>query len=167
MRVSPQAIGIDISAERLHVATSPHPREPIHEIDLTDPNWHCQLAAIIPPGATVGYEPTGFHYSGPIVATLQHIGCHVIQVEHRATGLAREWRISGVKEDMTDAQALCYIAQQYALGTPPRGIHPITPGRSEAVTALRGLIWTHIRARRKPPAPPTAYASLPILYGLH
>jgi hypothetical protein len=73
----------------------------------------------------------------------------VLQVEHRTTNRARDYRISGVKKDMTDAQALCYVAQQYMLGVPPRGVHMVDRQSSTHVRALRILIWAYMRADKE------------------
>src|SRR5260221_12316665 len=108
--MSPPAFGVDISAEKLHIVSWPPARNGYHVIDLTDPTWHLTVAQVIQPSSIVAYEPTGWHYSAPLVALLHHLGCTVVTVEHRITGQIRTLRNSGMKKDMTDAQALAYIA---------------------------------------------------------
>jgi hypothetical protein len=53
----------------------------------------------------VACEPTGWHYSAPVIAVLHHTGCKVLQVEHRVTRHVRELRVSAIKNDGTDALA--------------------------------------------------------------
>lgn len=139
------ALGIDIGAAQLHVAWSPDPRQAVEVLELESQDWQDRLIALVPPGATVAYEPTGWHYSAPVVAVLHHIGCTVLQVEHRITGMVRTLRVSGVKKDMTDAQALAYIAATHA-SAPMRGVHTSLPNIDNRVTSLRMLIWAHVRA---------------------
>jgi hypothetical protein len=150
MQVLPsQPIGIDIGAEKLHVALSWHPHPPVQQISLDDSDWHEQLIALVPPGSTVAHEPTGGHYAAPVDTVLHHIGCTVLQVEHRITGIAREWKVSGVKKDMTDAQALNLIAEMWLAGNPPRQVHQIDPETETEVMALRMLIWGYQRAKKE------------------
>jgi transposase len=146
---APPTIGIDIGATNLHVALSPHPKIPVEVIDLTDPRWFERLINLIPPNAAVAFEPTGGHYSAPLLAVLDQIGCTALQVEHRTTNRARDYRISGVKKDMTDAQALCYIALQWQIGTPPRGVRKADPTALAKVRGLRVLVWAYFRANKE------------------
>ena len=98
------AIGIDIGVTSLHVATSPDPRTKPHVIAMKDDAWPTNLLALIPSGETVAYEPTGWHYSAPIVALLLHHGCEVLTVEHCITGKIRDLRISSVKTDLSSGR---------------------------------------------------------------
>jgi hypothetical protein len=49
----PLDVGIDIGADRIHVATSYNPRAPINVIQFDMPNWSEQLIALIPARLTV------------------------------------------------------------------------------------------------------------------
>jgi transposase len=138
--------GIDIGASELHVATSTDKAQPVISLDLTDLTWAEQLSAILAPGALVAVEPTGWHYSAPIIALLQHIGAQVLIVEHRVTGKVRDLRVAGVKNDTTDARALFYAALQAAQEQPLHGTHPAQPDLESASAGLRLLILSHKRA---------------------
>lgn len=148
MQPFPAHVGIDIGADAIHVATSYEPRDKVQVIALTDTDWFEQLSAIVHVGCIVALEPTGWHYSAPIVAALQQIGALVLRVEHRITGKVRELRISGAKRDLTDAQALCYIATHQARDQ-FRGVRPAEPETENRVTALRLLVWSYVRATKE------------------
>jgi hypothetical protein len=138
------AVGVDIGAETIWVADSPTAAViPIH---LSSPDWWEQLIAQVSPGALVACEPTGWHYSAPVIAVLHHTGCKVLQVEHRVTRHVRELRVSAIKNDRTDARALAYIAQQHRDGLPILGVQLVSPHVISRVTELRMYIWSYIRA---------------------
>lgn len=144
------ALGVDIGAKAIHVATSGDPRSRVTVIELSDHDWHNQLAAFVSPGETVAaYEPTGWHYSAPIVATLQHAGATLLQVEHRITGIVRDLKVSGVKKDKTDAHALATIAARHHLEA-YRGVHQVqTTDLLLATNTLRALVWSYIRTDKE------------------
>jgi hypothetical protein len=147
--MSQPSFGIDIGAETIHVATGYKTRDKIHSISLADPAWWDKLGQIIPPNAIVAYEPTGWHYSAPVIAALSAIGATLIQVEHRVTGQVRALRVSGVKRDATDAQTLAFIAEQHADGKTYRGTRLARPQIDQNVTGLRMLMWAHVRVTKE------------------
>lgn len=146
-------VGIDVGKDALHVAVSaegtPIKALPVHLIPMSAPDWSQRLAALIPPGADVGLEPTGWHYSNPVITWLDKIGAQVWIVEHRITRHVRELRVSGVKNDRTDARALCYAVSQAVEGSLSYGISQADPGERAAVTALRTLVFAHLRADKE------------------
>ena len=103
-----QSIGIDISTRTLWIAYASG--IPPAKINLKDPDWQFQLLKIVPHGATVALEPTGWAYSAPIIRALQYIGATVFMVEHSTTGYVRKAQVSIAKTDQTDAHALRCIA---------------------------------------------------------
>lgn len=142
-------IGIDIGASAIHVATSSAASAPVKVINLDDPDWHTQLISLIPIGAVVACEPTGWHYSAPIMRAVNQVDCQLVTVQHATTGQIRALRIAGVKNDKTDAKALSYAAEQAAQGTPLRGTRPVDPTLTSEVDALRLLILAHRRATKE------------------
>ncbi|MCC6972960.1 MAG: transposase [Anaerolineae bacterium] len=139
-------VGIDIGATAIHVATSSAAHAPVKVINLDDPDWHTQLISLIPLGAVVACEPTGWHYSAPIMRAVNQVDCQLVTVQHATTGQIRALRIAGVKTDKTDARALAYAAEQAAAGTPLRGTRPVDPTMTSEVDALRLMILAHRRA---------------------
>lgn len=134
--------GVDIGVRALHVATGYSAHSPVTKVDLTRPTWAAELAALVGPG-TAALEPTGWHYSAPIIMALHAAGAQVVLVEHRITGTVREQRLTGVKTDRTDARALAYIAEHWQSY---RGTRLIKPKLLGSASELRLLLHAHERA---------------------
>ena len=81
-------VGIDISAKALTVAITyvldqrGNPIPPYH-LDLNDLWWQRLLDLCTPRGIVV-CEPTGWHYSAPVVQLLHDYGCEVYYADHYA-----------------------------------------------------------------------------------
>jgi transposase len=142
------AAGIDIGKASLHLATGYTRADDVVRIDVADPLWHVRLTALIPAGATVALEPTGWHYSQPVMRTLQAHGARILIVEHSQTAHVRELNLSGVKNDRTDARALAYIAAHHAQAQFLK-VHEGRPDEEGATAALRLIIYAHRRANRE------------------
>lgn len=140
--------GIDIGADTIHVCTDLNPKTPVTALDLTKPDWWRELAALIPPGTTAALEPTGSHYSAPVIAALRHMGAAPVLINHATTGHVRELQIAGVKNDKTDARALAYIARALTQGERIRGTMTPLPGDLRAY-GLRLTILAHARATKE------------------
>lgn len=140
--------GIDVGAETLHVASSYVITAPVFEISLQDPLWYKRLTEMIAPGDTVALEPTGWHYAAPVIGLLKQIGADVLLVDHRTTQHARNLKVSGVKNDRTDAKALCFIATNMQRDS-FLGVTMINPEIQQSAMSLRMLIWSFMRADKE------------------
>jgi transposase len=154
-----RATGVDVGAAALYVSVD---LQKPAIVDLTDPAWPVHLAQLVSPGDYVALEPTGWAYSAPVIALLQHAGAHVLTVEHRVTGQVRALKISGIKTDKTDARALSWVAQETrradlkAAEQPGSGdehLHGVRPTPPAAqlhpVQALRLQMLAHRRASKE------------------
>lgn len=138
------AIGIDISVRTLWVAYAPG--KPPAKISLKDADWQSQLVEIVPPGASVALEPTGWAYSAPIIRALEHIGATVHMVEHSTTGYVRKAQVASAKTDQTDAHALRKIA---LTPTEYRGISRTDERLTTRNVRLRLLVHAYMRADKE------------------
>jgi transposase len=140
--------GIDVGAKSLHLAFSYAKTDPIHTIDLTDPLWLSRLLELFEPGDWAALEPTGWHYAAPIMQALDHAGVRVLIVEHRMTQKIRDLKVSGIKNDRTDAKALAYLAhhhdQEQFLG-----VSEAKPKLQAAAMGLRMMIHAYMRADKE------------------
>lgn len=142
----PQPAGIDIGTEGLHICT-PTTKKPVF-VPFKG-NYTAAIAAIIPPGSLCACEPTGWHYSAPVLRILKYIGAQALIVENRATGRIRTELVSTSKTDETDARTLMQIAQMHLNGQRLRSAHLADMGRIDALRALRILIYAHTRATKE------------------
>jgi hypothetical protein len=144
-----QYAGIDTGAEALHICIIDDNRAaktaPVTVIDLTNHNWHKTVSGIIAPGDRVAIEPTGWHYSAPVIKLMRHIGAQVIQVEHRTTGRIRDLHVSEVKNDKTDARALAIAARTFPNLS---GMHEASQAE-DIITSLRLIVSDYIRATKE------------------
>lgn len=142
----PEAIGIDIGARYMHVAFADGVSPAV--IPLTKPNWIDRLQALIPPGAIVALEPTGWYYSAPILRVLDHIGATALIVEHSQTGHVRNLHVKKVKTDRTDAHALRHIAATHAVVN-YLGVTRAVLRSDKSSLRLRRLIYAYYRADKE------------------
>lgn len=139
-------IGIDIGTKGIHVATTPS-RKPT--FIPFEGDWTAALARLVPPGALCALEPTGWHYSAPVIQALLHIGAQALIVENRATGKFRQEITSISKTDDADARTLCAIATLKLQGWDIRSAHVADMQRINDLRALRLLIYAHMRATKE------------------
>ncbi|NLX10313.1 MAG: IS110 family transposase [Chloroflexi bacterium] len=146
-------VGIDIAKSKLDICTSnpaqPPRNWPITTVRFDDEQWHLRLAALVPDGATVVMEPTGWHYMKPVITALQPINCTVWQVPTTTTGKIRDVHISTGKSDKMDARALALAATWIAAGHPVKGAYPHSPTREEAAHNLRLLLNQYTRETKQ------------------
>src|SRR5215207_10010614 len=140
---TPPIVGIDIGKSQLHVCIAdPAQRDarkwPVTVIKYDDPQWYVQLHALVPVGAIVAAEPTGWHYLQPIVTVLQ--ARWIWQVGHQIVAAVRKTHLAKAKTDHIDAQALATIAQLVSQDNPPRGCRPYHHAFFIQAHALRMLL---------------------------
>ncbi len=145
-------LGIDIGKNTIHVCTpdeGPARRWPVTIIDLEAPNWHQNLAALVTPGETIAaIEPTGWHYSRPIIAVLQDLGTSILHVAHHASKATRAANISSQKTDINDARALAVKAVEYATTNQAVGVKVIPPELNDLLISLRLTISALLRTKQ-------------------
>ncbi len=134
--------GIDISAGSITIAT-PTTTKTI----FLNGDWLTPLSLIVPPGAIVALEPTGRHYSAPIITALHRLGAEVLQVDHATTKSYRETHISSHKTDSIDAATLLAIAIAHTV-SPIRGVKRLNIQAEALTDALRITIEAHRRATK-------------------
>lgn len=146
-QVSRPYAGIDIGVNTIHVCIDVSPHIPIAAIDLADPLWWKRLHNLIGIHAAplVALEPTGSHYSAPVIAALEHIGAEIVIVNHATTGHIRELSISKVKNDTTDARSLAHIAASLSSGAEYRGVRRYHQDEMPSY-ALRLMVLAYGRA---------------------
>lgn len=135
------AAGIDVGKEGFDLcyATEGNPAKwKVQHVSYAADDWTAALKAL--DGYTVAIEPTGWHYSAPIVAVLQQARAHVWFIDHAVTGQQRNLTVSNNKNDQMDARALAVIADNIQRDQPPRRARPYDPDRDPAVTALRLMV---------------------------
>jgi transposase len=149
-------VGIDIGADTIFVCT-PTTRQAIQLAD----GWHTQLAALVRcDGKTplIALEPTGRHYSAPIIGVLNRCGAAVIQVDHAITKDYRAAHVGPHKTDAHDADALMRLAIEWAdprpepdgkPGKKPRGCKLLIPDAEALTSALRATIQGYRRAKKQ------------------
>ena len=138
------AVGIDTGEASVWVCVAESGIDPgrwaVHEVLLTDPRWHVRLLELVPEGAVVAIEPTGWYYSRPIVQVLLKGGRDVVYVRHDTTAAARQERVSSQKTDPNDARALAVKARDFEGGGYTRGVRRPNPEMEELVVRLRGVV---------------------------
>lgn len=140
-----QYIGIDVGSKELVLYELPS--QVHHTINLQDEEWWNNLGLIVRPGALVAVEPTGRHYSAPIIATLQHFGAYIYSVDHATTRHYRQMFISVHKDDYLDAQALAEAIVHHEHKR-LRGVQFIDGSAFVLTTALRSTIQAYRRAAK-------------------
>lgn len=139
------AVGIDIGKDSLTLCTGAE--TPVINISLADALWSLDLAAQVGPLSVAALEPTGWFYSAPIIALLQHQGARVLIVEHATTAQVRETHVAKHhKSDTNDARALFYVAEQHAHGLPLLGTRPAAPDLEARAAGLRLLVLSQKRS---------------------
>jgi len=149
MSVHRTVAGIDIGADSIHVCapTDAPPRKwPVAVLDLASPTWKADLLAIVQPGSLVALEPTGWHYSRPIVTVLEAQSCVIVYVNHASTAATRADHVSAQKTDAADARALAMKAQDIAMNGDLLGCKMHDPTREALTIHLRLLLTKHGRA---------------------
>ena len=146
-------VGIDISANALTVAITyvldqrGNPIPPYH-LDL-DELWWQRLLDLCTPRGVIICEPTGWHYSAPVVQLLHDYGCEVYYADHYAANdIRRLVPKCGHKSDDNDARALCFIAHAVAHKQPIAGVHRADPARLAVGLQLRTLVSAYDRATK-------------------
>lgn len=140
-------VGVDIGAAELFVVT-PTTRQAVS----LENGWHQLLPQLIASEhqALVALEPTGRHYSAPIVQLLARSGALVIQVDHATTKAYRNAHVGPHKTDSHDADALMRIAAEtvnpFAPRLPIRGTKLLDPLAEDLTSALRAAIEGYRRA---------------------
>ncbi len=139
------AIGVDIGSTQLTVCWHLHP---IQVLDFSDPGWWRALESLIVPDVTiVAFEPTGWHYSSPLLTLASHLGARLLHVEHRISKRVRETRIGGEKNDRTDSQALALIAWEVGQGVHYEGVHFFDPATLQLAARFKFMVRAYVRAR--------------------
>lgn len=139
------AVGIDIGKKELTVCRAgegPANKWHVETVSLDDYAWSDHLLYLIPPGAIIAAEPTGYHYFLPIPRALElaQRPANIYYVNHLITASIRRVFLSRAKTDAIDARALALIAQRIAAGDPPRGVRKYNPTRAGDALALRLLM---------------------------
>lgn len=120
--------GVDIGKKGLDVCLSrpgEDPRKwPVHKMPYDIQGWDAELRALVPPGAVVVMEPTGYYYMQPLVSALAGHNCVLWQVPTPSTQAIRSVHIAGGKSDAMDARALALAATWIANNRPVRGSYP-------------------------------------------
>ncbi|MHB1296864.1 MAG: IS110 family transposase [Anaerolineae bacterium] len=140
--------GIDIGKQSIQIclaAETPPRKWPTVALDLRAPTWYDELTAHIPPGSLVALEPTGWHYSRPIVLALEGQSCTIIYVNHATTTTTRADHISQQKTDPNDARALALKARELTTHGDLLGCKIHDPAREGLTITLRLLITKHGR----------------------
>jgi transposase len=136
-------VGIDIGAGSIQVATSAGTNENL----ALEPGWPSALTALVGPRPVAAFEPTGRHYSNPIVRVLDDLGATLLQVDHSTTKRYRLAHVSTHKTDAIDARTLMMIAREHLNGNPVRGVKLHDPAAEQLTTALRAALSAYRRAK--------------------
>jgi hypothetical protein len=146
-------VGIDISASALTVAVTYELDRrgeviPPYHIDFKGLWWQRLLELCTPRGIVV-CEPTGWHYSAPVVKLLHDYGCEVYYADHyAASDVRRLVPKCGHKSDTHDARALCFLAHSIGGNVPISGVHRADPDRLALGLQLRTLVSAYDRATK-------------------
>lgn len=144
--------GIDISKTQLDICLSDTSLPPrtwgVHRLKYEEPDWYLQLAQLIPNGALVVVEPTGWHYLKPVITALEPVNCLVWQVPTTTTGSIRSVHISSSKSDKMDARALALAATWIAAGQHVHGAYPHNQALEEAISDLRAIMNRRVRDKK-------------------
>ncbi len=133
-------IGCDIGTTGVHIAVSSTNKP---KFIAFDGDWTAALADLVPAGAYVALEPTGWHYSAPIIEAFRYLKAQILIVNNATTGNIRKEIQSVSKTDDLDARTLSGIAQMFADGVPLKHVHPADISRISAARTLRMLIHAH------------------------
>lgn len=139
---APLFVGIDIGAHAIQICTSAGHNE---NLSLAD-RWNEYLMQLLGPRPIVALEPTGRHYSAPVIHVLDDLGALILQVDHATTKRYRQAHVSNHKTDFIDALTLRLIAEQHFSGEPIRGVKLLNVAAEDLTTALRALIDDYLRA---------------------
>jgi transposase len=143
---TPFAVGVDIGKGALHVCVAipaiPIKNWAVQEVSLKDPNWADTLLRIVPPGALVLHEPTGWAYSLPLRRALEmrEPRPNIWLINHVASAASRRLYVSRAKNDTLDARAIARIAQDVVDGQEVRGVRPDNTTLQDTVLGLRLLL---------------------------
>jgi len=148
------ALGIDIGKLGIHVAIPVHDlpakRRPVKNIHYAQPQWHEQLIAMIAPGAIICFEPTGWHYSAPIISIITQMTTGQIWlVGHGTTGKVRGVHVAAAKTDEMDARALALVATWVRNGQPPANCRQHNIDLEQQVQRLRQMVNHLFRATKQ------------------
>lgn len=138
---APLFVGIDIGAHAIQIATSTGHNENMH----LDGDWPGYLGRLLGTRPIVALEPTGRHYSAPIVRVLDSLNALILQVDHATTKRYRLAHVSTHKTDALDAETLMLIARDHLAGQHVRGVK-LYDAEAEALTvALRSTIDAYLK----------------------
>lgn len=139
-----QHVGIDIGKSQLDVCPSldgtPARAWPVYRLDYSIPGWDAELRRLVPAGAVVTVESTGWHYLSPVLQALRSSNCTIWQVPTTTTGKIRTVHVSGGKSDSMDARALAVAANWISWGEVVRGAYPFSQEDQIAVSDLRAQV---------------------------
>lgn len=142
-----KTLGIDIGKSTIHVAVSSGASPPklweVTELHFDQVDWDLQLRHLAEGCQAVALEPTGWHYSRPVVAVLEAAGFLVLRVAHQATKATREDRISSQKTDPNDARALALKALDWCNGQQTLGVKQHNPHLEDLNITLRLTLSRH------------------------
>lgn len=144
--------GIDVGKHALHVCIIPedspqYKKWPVRQVDMTA-GWQRHLRTLVPQDAVVALEPTGWHYSLPVLRSLQDIGAQVLTVGHSTSKMMRAMHFPS-KTDANDARTLAIIARDWARGTLYEGVSAYDHRMTGPVAELRTLIMLYRSAKRQ------------------
>jgi len=147
----PPSVGLDLGKSAIDICPFLPGLSPrsliVHHVEY-EPDWSNYVQKLVPPGAVVALEPTGWHYLTPLLACLTAIGAHVWHIPTTVTGKIRAVHISSGKSDKMDARALALAASWIATGDPPRGSYAYGDAIQQAAQQLRAEVNAHYRATK-------------------
>jgi hypothetical protein len=147
------ALGIDVGKSGFHLAIAnpaikPHKWE-VFTFTYTDLNWRRNLAEVSA-DSIVTLEPTGWHYSAPIINVLLSSGAMIYRTSHKVTRFIREAYIAANKTDAMDARALAYISLQLKVDpTSVRSTYRYDTDLEVALQDLRNALNAHRRVTKQ------------------
>ena len=146
-RAVPVIAGIDVASGSFQLSI---PSAGLNvAIPMNEGEWWNELAYHLPQASVVGIEPTGRHYSAPIVNVLHLLRCVVYQVDHQTTKRYRQAHVSLNKDDALDAYSIALLTSDYHANRNVRGVRRLYPQSELLTTALRTLIQAHRRAAKE------------------
>jgi transposase len=140
------AVGIDVGKKSLFVCLAIPGTDskswPVYEVDLTTSGWYRRFLNLIPQGALICHEPTGWAYCAPIRAAFaaRDENPTIYLVNHHASAASRKLYVSRAKNDKIDARAIARIAFDMVRGESVEGVRMDDPQLQNDVLSLRLLL---------------------------
>lgn len=151
MQKAQKALGIDIGKDFIVVAQAAEGsrlRWQTWTIHYAETTWWKQLIELIPDGAFVAAEPTGWHLLAPVATVINHYTTADLWLANADSVKAARSRFTNTKTDEMDARALALIAELIAQDDPPLGTRRYDSSQARAVLDLRLHVNAYARATR-------------------